>query len=259
MNTEKNFGFTLIIILCLIILSCKNENLILSSNSLNKANGIFKFKEKPFTGTVLDTTNSGRVLLTFNCIEGKINGKYLKYHKSNGNLNLSDSYVNGKKNGKHIKISKDNDTITYGTFSNSKKTGIWKEFYSKGILKNKGSYENGLQTGEWKYYFYNGKIKAEGSFRLGNKTKFGETGIPLSGRIGEWIFYSKGNGKIQQKCEFEKGVRNGNITVYHSNGKIKNKGKYKEGKVDGKVEFYNEYGKHLRDEMYKDGIKISAE
>jgi len=174
-----------------VICSCKTEPIIVSSYSLNKADGIYKHKEKPFNGVVIDTTKSGRVLLTFNCIDGKLDGEYLKYFRENGNLKERVTYVNGNKNGSYKKLNKDGKVVLEGNYVNFKRNGEWKEYYYNGGIKNVGSYMDGLQVGEWNFYFINGKLQAIGNYDNGDKTDLGKTGIPISGRNGIWKFYNE--------------------------------------------------------------------
>ncbi|TDT43833.1 hypothetical protein CLV90_2957 [Maribacter spongiicola] len=125
MNIKPKLIYTL---LALIVFSCQEKEKIMSSYSLNKADGLYKLKEEPFTGKVLDTTNSGRVILTFNCIKGKLNGKYLEYYAENGNLKQKSTYENGNKTGPYLNLKKNGDTITYGNFLNYKKMVFGKNF-----------------------------------------------------------------------------------------------------------------------------------
>ncbi|SIS47388.1 Antitoxin component YwqK of the YwqJK toxin-antitoxin module [Zobellia uliginosa] len=248
--------YPLSILISLTLFSCQEKQT--SSISLNKADGIYKLKEQPFTGKVLDTTRSGRVLLTFNCVKGKIDGKYLEYYAENGNLKQKSTYIKGNKTGPYLQLKLNGDTITYGTFLNYKKNGIWKEFYGNGKLKSVGKYENNLQNGLWKYYYYNtGKIKAEGHYLNGDETKLGRTSVPISGRHGEWQFYFENTGKLKQKSEFENGIRSGKFTVYQSNGLVEFTANFKNDKYHGVVEVFDKTGKLELKKYYENGEQIS--
>jgi|GEM_PF-3394880 Uncharacterized protein conserved in bacteria len=246
----------LILFLVIIFFSCQERTNTISSYSLNKADGIYKHKEKPFTGMVLDTTKSGRVLLTFRCVEGKLDGEYLEYHRENGNLKERTTYNNGKKTGPYLKLTKDGGNIISGNYLDYNKNGEWKDYYSNGNIKSKGSYNEGLQTGKWHYFFYDGKIKAEGLFLNGNGSNPGTTGIPIHGRSGLWKFYSQETGKLEQECEFENGERSGLLIMYGTNGQIEAKINYKNDKFHGVLEFFDESGKVITKETYENGELI---
>jgi len=259
MPIKINFNPKLITALLLFILfSCQEKENVISSKSLNKADGLYKYKEKLFTGKVLDTTNSGRVILTFNCIEGKLNGKYLKYYAVNGNLKQKSTYENGIKTGPYLNLKKDGDTVTYGNFLNYKRNGLWKEYYRNGNLKSVGLYQKNLQNGEWKYYHSNGNIKAIGNYENGDKSKLGDTYVPISGRYGEWNFYSYETGEIQLKGEFKNGKRSGQYVMFYPNGQIKAKAVYKNDELDGLHEIFNKSGKPETIEVWENGKKISS-
>ncbi|WP_300025015.1 toxin-antitoxin system YwqK family antitoxin [uncultured Maribacter sp.] len=256
MKLKQAFKPLLLLSLVILFSSCQERAKTVSSFSLNKADGIYKQKEKPFTGMVLDTTKSGRVLLTFKCVEGKLDGEYLEYHRENGNLKQRTTYQNGKKTGPYIELTKDGDTIISGNYLDYKKNGEWKEHYSNGNIKRKGTYSKGLQTGEWKYFFYNGKIQAEGTYQNGNESNHGTTGIPLSGRTGLWKFYSKETGKLEQESEFENGKISGQLIGYKANGQIDAKINYKNDELHGVLEFFDESGKLMTKQTYENGKLI---
>ncbi|TDT43834.1 MORN repeat protein [Maribacter spongiicola] len=87
----------------------------------------------------------------------------------------------------------------------------------------------------------------------------GTTNIPISGRYGKWLFYSEETGKIEQKCEFENGMRSGQLIAYHPNGQIEAKGTFKNDEFDGIFETFDESGKLKSKEVWENGKKISSE
>lgn len=252
MKSKLNNHLCLIFILT-IFTSCQKEN-VLPSSSLNKDNGVYKNKEKPFTGKVLDTTLSGRVILTFNCIDGKPDGEYIEYYEENGNLKQKISYLNGKKTGKYLSLKTNGDTIVYGNFLDFKKNGKWKNYYDRGNIKSSGSFENNLQNGEWKYFYYNGKLNAQGNFINGNESNFGETKVPKNGREGLWKFYSESTGNLAQESNWVNGLKTGQMVSYYSNGQIEFKVNFKDDKFNGLIENFDENGKLTLSEYYIDGI-----
>lgn len=232
-------------------MSCQDKNATISSSSLNKINGIYKYKEKSFTGLVLDTTKAGRVLLTFNCVDGKVDGEHLRYHKENGNLKQRTTYQNGKKTGPYIELTKDGGNIITGNYLDYKKSGEWKEFYNNGNIKSEGYYENGLKTGEWKFFFYNGNLKTAGSYLTRNEPKPGKTGIPKQVRSGIWKFYFEDTGKLKQESAFQNGAITGKSVSYYPNGKIEIIANLKNNQYHGTVEFYDRSGKLEEKRIYK--------
>lgn len=252
----KRIAYLLFFII--LISSCQKRNRIVSPFSLNKADGIYKYQEKPFTGMVLDTTASGRVLLSFKCIDGKIDGEYLEYYKENGNLKEKTTYQNGKKSGPYRKSTKDGGTIQIGEYLDYKKNGEWKTYHNNGKIKSQGSYENGSQSGEWRYFFNNGQLQAIGKYLNGNESNLGQTGIPINGRIGEWKFYFKDTGSLSQVSEFENGLRSGKFIVYYQNGQIELKANCVKDKYHGTVEVFDESGELELREHYENGELVES-
>jgi antitoxin component YwqK of YwqJK toxin-antitoxin module len=245
--------FLFILMFC----ACQTKPEILSSHSLNNADGIYKYKEEPFSGRVLDTTHSGRVLLTFNCVNGKIDGEYLEYYGENGNLKQLTTYQKGQKTGPFKELTKEGATIISGNFLDGNRNGEWKSYYVNGKLKSNGLYENGLQSGEWKFFYDNGNIKAEGTYKNGNESKSGRTGVPISGRNGVWKFYSENTGQIELEMGFENGLRSGQVVTYYPNGQIMVKATLKNEEYDGIVEVYDETGQLKSKDFWENGKKVS--
>jgi antitoxin component YwqK of YwqJK toxin-antitoxin module len=52
------------------------------------------------------------------------------------------------------------------------------------------------------------------------------------------------------KCDYTKGVKNGNIEVFHPNGKTLYKGKFENNKEAGVWEFYSNDGKKQKTKDY---------
>ncbi|MET6990055.1 toxin-antitoxin system YwqK family antitoxin [Sediminicola arcticus] len=257
MNLINAIKPMLFIILSLGILSsCNTSPNTISSRSLNKADGIYKYKEKPFSGRVLDTTKSGRVELTFKCINGKIDGEYLEYYYGNGNLKEKNTYEKGKKTGPYKKFTENGEVLISGNFLGYKKNDEWLEYYSNGNQKQVGHYIDGMQTGEWKYFYDNGKLRAEGNYKNGDGSNFGTIGIPINGRFGIWKFYFEDSGKIESEREFKNGLLDGKFTQYYSNGQVKFKGTFKDHKENGIIEVYDEYGILNYNAMFENGVLI---
>lgn len=193
-----------------------------------------------------------------------------KTYSQNDTINKTDSL--GKKNGLWILKGKDKPNMCYkpeqiaeeGYYKNGKKTGIWKEYFCNGNLKNSVTFENGKPSGIASIYYENGKIQESGLF-INNRW------------TGKYYLYYD-NGSIQHEFYFnEKGKREGKQYYYYKSGNIAIIGYFKEGKEDscrnyfenGKIEgfsyfkngecdsckSYFENGK-IAKVFYKDSIKI---
>lgn len=268
-----------IILIFLFIYSCSNESIKVSSNSLNKEGYIYKYQGELFNGTVVDTTETGRVLLTFNCIDGKIEGDFLEYHK-NGNLSfkcnyvkgvkegpathyfstgkkeISETYHKGQKTGPYEEYNASGKVVFKGFYKNWKKDSLWIEYTETEKPRAKGYYQNGLQNGLWEYYFENGEIKLTGNYENGNGRNNGATGIPKNGRSGIWKYYNKDTFFLEAEIEYSDGVATGIYKTYYSNGNIRTQGQLKDGYYDGWFKFYDEKGKELYKKKYINGNEI---
>ena len=87
---------------------------------------------------------------------------------SSDTLNFIDS--TGKKQGHwiitnsmlHKPCFKDDQKVEEGKYLNSRKTGIWTEYYCSGKTKSIATYVNGRPNGPAKLYYENGQLKEEG-------------------------------------------------------------------------------------------------
>jgi antitoxin component YwqK of YwqJK toxin-antitoxin module len=145
--------------------------------------------------------------------------------------------ANGKKQGKWIIYNKDlhkecftdDQKVEEGKFVDSKKTGVWKEYYCNNNLKSAITYENNRPNGYAKMYNDNGKIKEEGMWK-NNRW------------VGEYKLYYD-NGQVQQAFSFNAtGKREGSQVYYHPNGQKMIEGNWAEGKEAGPLTEYYENG-----------------
>lgn len=152
-------------------------------------------------------------------------------HSQNDTLNSIDSL--GKKQGHWMVKGKDkpntcytsNQTIETGFYKDGRKTGIWKEYFCNGNLKNELVFENGRPSGPAKMYYENGKIQ--------------ESGMWQNNRwVGEHLLYFD-NGQIQMKKFYnEKGKRDGKQFYYFESGKIAIIDYTKDGKSDSSKNYF---------------------
>jgi antitoxin component YwqK of YwqJK toxin-antitoxin module len=122
-----------------------------------------------------------------------------------------------------------NQKVSEGEFKDSKKTGIWKEYYCNKLLKSKITYTNNRPDGYAIVYHENGKVKEEGEWK-NNRW------------MGVYKLYYP-NGQVQQSFNFDAtGKRVGKQTYYHENGQVMIEGVWEAGKESGLVKEYYENG-----------------
>lgn len=153
----------------------------------------------------------------------------------NDTINLMDSL--GKKQGKWIVTNKmihkpcyaDDQKVEEGVYLDSKKTGIWTEYYCNNNLKSKITYDNNRPNGYAIMYHENGKIKEEGLWK-NNRW------------VGDYKLYYE-NGQVQQAFKFNTiGKRAGDQKYYWENGQTMIEGSWEDGKESGILREYYENG-----------------
>ena len=165
---------------------------------------------------------------------------------NNDTINLTDAA--GKKQGKWIIYNKmvhrecytDEQIVEQGKYVDSKKTGIWKEFYCNNNVKSVITYENNRPNGYAKMYHDNGKIKEEGLWK-NNRW------------VGDYKLYYE-NGQVQQAFKFNpNGKREGNQQYFYEDGQVMIEGNWAEGKEAGVVKEYYENGDIKSEKAFNDG------
>ncbi len=143
-------------------------------------------------------------------------------------INLIDE--NNFKQGKWVIFKDDSENIqSEGEFSDNKKRGVWKTYYTTGNIQSEITYNENKQNGYARIYHKNGKIAEEGTWVL-NKW------------IGEYKSYYK-NGQASYVWNYNNsGKRSGYQRYFHENGKVKIEGKWNDGKENGIVKEYYETG-----------------
>lgn len=156
--------------------------------------------------------------------------------------------LNGKKQGKWIILNKDlhkecftdDQKVEEGKFIDSKKTGVWKEYYCNNNVKSVITYENNRPNGYAKMYNDNGKIKEEGMWK-NNRW------------VGDYKLYYD-NGQVQQAFKFNAtGKREGPQQYFHPNGQVMIEGNWAEGKEAGLLKEYYENGDVKSEKNFNDG------
>lgn len=165
---------------------------------------------------------------------------------NNDTINYID--VNGKRQGAWIitgKMKKDpaykpDQKVEEGSYVDSKKTGIWKEYYPNNQMKSQINFVNNRPDGKCIMYHENGKVQEEGTWK-GNRWS------------GEYKLYYE-NGNVRQAFNFnDMGQRVNKQTYYYEDGKVMIEGNWKDGKEDGMVTEYNADGSKKAEKFYNGG------
>jgi antitoxin component YwqK of YwqJK toxin-antitoxin module len=148
-----------------------------------------------------------------------------------------------------------------GSYDRDMKTGLWKHYTSKGILKDEGNYkvlappkseieiysltaqmEQSFKHGYWKSYSdKDGKLVSEGAYNRDRQS-------------GTWKYYYPGGVVISQEINYNtKGELHGPSINNSIKGKPISEIGYKEGKKHGDFKVYDKKGKLIKHQIYKDG------
>ncbi len=127
-----------------------------------------------------------------------------------------------------------------GNYSNNRKKGVWKTYYSDGKLKSEITYANNRPNGYAKIYYRNGKLSEEGVWK---GTKW----------VGKYKYYHE-NGKKAYEWSFdEKGKRSGKQKYYYASGKLRIEGDWRDGKENGMIKEYYEEGGVKSEKLFAAG------
>lgn len=157
---------------------------------------------------------------------------------------------NGKKTGYWIitgSMSKEKGyapdaKVEEGEYVRSRKTGLWKKYWTNGKLKSEITYSRGRPNGEYTTYFENGNIEEKSSWGGNKQTGTYEMYYPNGQLMKKKEFSNDGKstGKVvyyyengQKELEFTTvdGVEEGEATWYYANGDVKAKKNFTGGAV----------------------------
>ncbi len=210
--------------------------------------------------------DAGLITQTFYYANKMKNGCATMYD-SLGNISREIYYVDDKREGESNWFFEDGSLKKTVNFKDDAEDGIGLEYnqegvvvaeeeYSNGYLRNKNTFnqldEEGNKTGIWREYFDNGNIKNEISYKGGLKD-----GISKE--------FDK-EGKLLTINEMKNGQEAsdpGGVVIidlykeYHSNGKVKLVGGLNKGKKSGIFRSYDENGELLRAYVYKKDTLLS--
>lgn len=141
---------------------------------------------------------------------GMLDGKWTWYYSNNSKLKI-EHFVKSKSDGDYYEFSIQGDTLVTGHFADGLKTGlwvekvgditeigtymedlkegIWKSYYSNGVLYYQGNYISGVPDGKHFFYYEDGSVKEEQFYVNGFKEKVWKKYYP-DGRILLAITYS---------------------------------------------------------------------
>jgi len=145
------------------------------------------------------------------------------------------------------------DTVLYASLDeyeekNTIKDGYWKEYFTKGKLKEEGKYVNNQKDGRWVSYYINGKKKqimfyengvVNGKVRIyydnGNVSEEGVWNGKDKVWTGEYKYYFE-NGNPSYLWNYdENGKRTGVQRYFHENGNLSIEGEWQEGSEAGVI------------------------
>lgn len=276
-----------LILLSLIMISCKNNRLTISE--VDNKGGRYFYKGEPFSGVIFDKNKDNILIVEFQVVNGYNKGYYKKfgrYGKKLLELNFINSYtidghfvfyydinnwkttdyneviqmegtlIDGKLVGEYVH----NFETLYGdlilekyTLDSKSNVLSWeKKSDQPGVIL--GKYKNGIKE----LYYNNGRLKSRIKytnchldFSLGGLSV--TVNEKLGNITGEYITYYE-NGNIEEKGSFDNGLKKGKWITYYENGQINKKDSYNEnGKLTGPFEYYFENGQTFQKGNYHNG------
>ncbi|MEQ8910400.1 MAG: toxin-antitoxin system YwqK family antitoxin [Vicingaceae bacterium] len=131
--------------------------------------------------------------------------------------------------------------VEEGEYKNSRKVGLWKEYFPNGNLKSKITYNNSRPMGPYTLYYENGKVQEEGNWQRTKNT-------------GDFKRYHP-NGQVAQEFTFtDDGRRNGKQKYYYPNGQLQLEGDWQGGQESGELKMYYENGDLMEVKYFNDGV-----
>lgn len=233
-------------------------------------------------------------------LENGIRNSQAKRYYPEGPLRQILIYENNKEEGRSTEYDRDGRIITEYVYRNgfvyseerinrydinAKRTGVWRDLFPNGQLKEEGMWLNGLRNGVFKFFddkgkllklekyedgllvideaatamldirkeFYpSGKVHLEGTYRdgkrQGNFREYDEQGNEIGGQLYD------GDIKIGEGRIDSLGRRVGAWKLFHPNGVTKAVGNYVNGKRDGAWVYFYENGKTEQKGSFKEDI-----
>jgi antitoxin component YwqK of YwqJK toxin-antitoxin module len=135
--------------------------------------------------------------------------------------------------------------VEEGKFADSKKVGVWKNYFASGKIKSEITFTNNRPSGYAKMYYENGKVQEEGNWEnnrwTGAYKSYYENGqafydftyTPSGKREGEQKYYYE-NGQIMMVGVMHDGKETGTWEGYYENGDLRDKKTFNDGTIDPK-------------------------
>lgn len=196
-------------------------------------------KEYSSNGSLINTTKYNHGVLETDVPELVKLDLETKYYQGGAKFSTG-TFKEGVAEGAHRKYAVDGRITETKIYSNGvvvsegildsagRFQGLWKEYFSNGIIKSKGKYSNSTKIGEWVYYFQDGKIEQKGSYDRKGNTQ------------GVWRWYylchapcESDAGNLLREENYKNNMLEGSMIEYSDSGTVITKGEFLENEKEG--------------------------
>lgn len=236
-------------------------------------------------------------------MENNLKSGISRYFYDSGELLKTVPFVNNKEEGRGFEYDKDGRIITVTTYRNGfiyaeeqinrynakgQRTGLWRDLYPIGNVKEEGNWTNGLRNGVFKFFEKNGKLQKMEKYEMGELIEDSEESVIIDIRQE---FYE--DGSVYMEGSYSRGKKNGTFREYdkagnqvagytyendvltgigmvdsigrkqgmwkflYPDGSTRAEGKYIDGKRDGNWVFYSSTGKVTQKGSYREDLPVS--
>jgi len=126
---------------------------------LERINGILYFDGTPYSGYIIEESESGSLLSKVNWKQGKRHGSYRTWY-SNGQKSEERQYFEGRKNGLHMGWFADGSPRFILNFRNGVYHGNCREWHANGQLYTDCNFDEGAEIGSQQSWRFDGKAVA---------------------------------------------------------------------------------------------------
>ncbi len=211
-------------------------------------------KGKGLTGTMYTYNDYGVLDTMSRVVDGIKNGICIEYSYQRDEYDKlyeraveykrwEDEYRDGLKSGV-CRTYKGDVILVEETYANGTKEGLYKEFTSKGNLREIGAYVDGYKDGKWNRWDSetDGLIETTGSYKESLK-------------VGLWrTYFAGGNLRSEEMYDSEGSWRQGDRTFWYNNGKLHKKQYYNADEKDGIFKEWYANGQVKFDGRYEDNL-----
>lgn len=211
-------------------------------NELVNINDVYYFKDKPFTGTSLETFDNKTKKQEIQWKDGLIHGTKTEYFEGGTLVRAKLNFTAGVRNGPFQYYHHNGQLKLNGKYVNDLLDSTVNAFYENGNPKYTFTYVMGARTGLSLSYFNNGNVEQKVNLVDEKPDGIMET------------YYEAGN--IRMVTSYKQGIRNGQFLRYHLNGTIAEESYFRDG-IQDSVSYYwdNVFGSIMKIENYKMGLK----